>query len=126
MGAYSRSSGLRQLLALLLLLLLASAALARHRRRRSRKPRRSASRSQPGNNAPVWREVRSGKEEYTSVKGRETGVLIQTWARPGAQLRNGWIMPIGGWLVVAGRAASSGLFHWCTGRSSCTTSRPAG
>ena len=32
---------------------------------------------QPGNNAPVWRDVRSGKEGITTVQGRETGVLIQ-------------------------------------------------
>jgi hypothetical protein len=35
--------------------------------------------SQPGNNAPVWRDVRKeGQEHYTSVKGRETGVLVRT------------------------------------------------
>lgn len=32
---------------------------------------------QPLNNAPVWRDVRSGDPGYTSVKGRETDVLIQ-------------------------------------------------
>ena len=36
---------------------------------------------QPGNNAPVWREVRSGEANYTSIKGPETGVLIQQQAR---------------------------------------------
>ena len=36
---------------------------------------------QPGNNAPVWREVRKeGAENYTSIKGRETGVLIQPYS----------------------------------------------
>src|SRR6266436_10421019 len=57
--------------------------------------------SQPGNNAPVWREVRSGKEEYTSVKGRETGVLIQTYGETWRQLKNAWITPIVGWLIAA-------------------------
>ena len=42
---------------------------------------------QPGNNAPVWREVRSGKEEFTTVKGRETGVLIQTDGQTWRELR---------------------------------------
>jgi formate dehydrogenase subunit gamma len=55
---------------------------------------------QPGNNAPVWREVRSGKEEYTSIKGRETGVLVQTEGESWRQLRNGPITFYGGWLVV--------------------------
>ena len=36
---------------------------------------------QPGNNAPVWREVQSGEANYTSIKGPETGVLIQQQAR---------------------------------------------
>src|SRR5689334_16949761 len=36
---------------------------------------------QPGNNAPVWREVKSGGENYTSIKGPETGVLIQQQAK---------------------------------------------
>ena len=55
---------------------------------------------QPGNNAPVWREARSGKEEYTAVKGRETGVLIQTEGETWRKLRNGPITLYGGWLVV--------------------------
>lgn len=55
---------------------------------------------QPGNNAPTWREVRSGKEGYTAVKGRETGVLIQTAGETWRKLRNGPITVYGGWLVV--------------------------
>ena len=34
--------------------------------------------SQPLNNAPVWREVRSGAPQTTTVRGRETNVLIQS------------------------------------------------
>jgi formate dehydrogenase subunit gamma len=38
---------------------------------------------QPLNNAPVWREVRSGTPQVTTVRGRETNILIQpqgeTW-----------------------------------------------
>ena len=67
---------------------------------------------QPGNNAPVWRDVKSGQPNYTSIPGRETGVLIQPQARfPGQdamstageawrKFRNGPIMFYGGWLVV--------------------------
>ena len=57
--------------------------------------------SQPYNNAPTWRDVRSGKEEYTSVKGRETGILVQTYGETWRQLKNGWITPIVGWLIAA-------------------------
>ncbi len=67
---------------------------------------------QPGNNAPVWRDVRSGESNYTSVPGREAGVLIQPQARfPGQdgmstageawrKFRNGPITFYGGWLIV--------------------------
>jgi len=68
--------------------------------------------TQPGNNAPVWRDVQSGKPQFTSIPGRETEVLIQPQARfPGQehrstageawrQFRNGPVTFYGGWLVV--------------------------
>jgi len=67
---------------------------------------------QPGNNAPVWREVRSGQPNYASIPGREAGVLVQPAARfPGQdamttageawrKFRNGPVTFYGGWLVV--------------------------
>jgi formate dehydrogenase subunit gamma len=68
--------------------------------------------TQPGNNAPVWREVQRGTPNYTSIPGRETDVLIQPQARfPGQavrstageawrQFRNGPVTFWGGWLVI--------------------------
>jgi len=56
---------------------------------------------QPGNNAPVWREVRKeAQEHYTSVKGRETGVLVQSAGDTWRRIRNGPITFYGGWLIV--------------------------
>ena len=67
---------------------------------------------QPGNNAPVWRDVKSGQQNYSSLPGRETSVLVQPQARfPGQEsmstageawrkFRNGPITFYGGWLVV--------------------------
>jgi len=56
---------------------------------------------QPGNNAPVWREVRKeGQEHNTTVKGRETGVLVQSAGDTWRRLRNGPVTFYGGWLVV--------------------------
>src|SRR5204863_6181609 len=67
---------------------------------------------QPGNNADVWRDVRQGKPNFTSIPGRETDVLVQPQARfPGQggmstageawrKFRNGPITFYGGWLVV--------------------------
>ena len=37
--------------------------------------------AQPGNNAPVWRNVQSGKPNFTTVRGVDTEVLIQPPAR---------------------------------------------
>jgi len=69
--------------------------------------------TQPGNNAPVWREVQSGAPtNYTSIPGREMNVLVQPPARflgqdvrvtageAWRQFRNGPMTFYGGWLVV--------------------------
>ena len=43
--------------------------------------------TQPGNNAPVWREVQSGTPNYSATQGREMGVLIQPRAQfPGQKV----------------------------------------
>lgn len=114
MGAVSILPSLtgRVLLALVLPLLLGfggGAALAQQETQAERQQ------VQPGNNAPVWREVRKeGQEHYTSVQGRETGVLIQSLGQTWRELRNGWIIPIVGWLIVFA-ACVVGLFHWFHG-----------
>lgn len=68
--------------------------------------------NQPGNNAPVWREVQRGDPNFTSLPGREMNVLIQPPARflgqetrttageAWRQFRNGPMTFYGGWLVV--------------------------
>jgi formate dehydrogenase subunit gamma len=77
---------------------------------------------QPGNNAPVWREVHSGEANYTSIKGRETDVLIQPQARFAGQkrfntsgeawreFRNGTVTFYGGWLVALVLLALAGVY----------------
>ena len=70
--------------------------------------------TQPYNNAPMWGEVRKGEPQYTSIKGRETGVLVQTYGETWRQLRNAWITPIGGWLIAL-VAAAIGVFYWRRG-----------
>jgi formate dehydrogenase subunit gamma len=78
--------------------------------------------NQPGNNSEVWREVRSGQPNYTSIPGRETGVLIQQQARfPGQDVmstageawrkfRNGPITFYGGWIIVLVLAAIAAFY----------------
>jgi formate dehydrogenase subunit gamma len=68
--------------------------------------------SQPYNNAPTWRDVRSGKEEYTSIKGRETGVLVQTYGETWRQLKNGWVTPIVGWAVALVVLVIGAFYRW--------------
>ena len=95
-------AGLRQaVLGLsLLLTMLGGTAWAQAQDSRVQESQAQRQQVQPGNNAPVWREVRSGKEEYTSVKGRETGILIQTEGESWRRLRNSPISFYGGWLIV--------------------------
>ena len=66
-------------------------------RAQAQQERRTA---QPGNNAPVWEQVRSGNQGYTSLPGREMGVLVQSAGETWRQIRNGPVTFYGGWLVV--------------------------
>ena len=101
--------------------LLAAAALAlpvavRAQSDDSSKAQVERSAAQPGNNAPVWRDVKSGESNYTSLPGRETGVLIQQPLRfPGQsgfatageawrKFRNGPLTFYGGWLLIVAAA----------------------
>ncbi|MEC4718950.1 formate dehydrogenase subunit gamma [Noviherbaspirillum sp. CPCC 100848] len=78
--------------------------------------------TQPGNNAPVWRQVKEGTNHYTSLPGPEMGVLIQPKAQfPGQdrattageawrQYRNGPLMQIGGWLLILAVLALAAVY----------------
>ena len=86
------------------------------------KQQRERAQVQPGNNQPVWTEVRSGRPNHTSLPGRETGVLIQPQARfPGQerfstageawrQFREGTVTFWGGWLLVIVTLAIAALY----------------
>jgi formate dehydrogenase subunit gamma len=83
---------------------------------------------QPGNNAPMWRQVGSGVEGVTSLPkstAPEAGVLIQPFTQyPGSrltnageawrQVRNNWIIPYGGSLVLI-VLGGLGLYYWRKG-----------
>jgi len=83
--------------------------------------------SQPGNNTPFWRAVReSGNTPGVSnLPGLEQGVLIQPFVQyPGSrlasageswrQVRNQWILPYGGALLLIVSLAIA-LFYWKRG-----------
>ena len=83
---------------------------------------------QPGNNAPVWRAVGAGAQGTSSLpksEAPEAGILIQPFVQyPGApltnageawrQVRNNWIIPYGGSLVLIVFGAIA-LFYWRKG-----------
>ena len=59
--------------------------------------------TQPGNNAPVWRDVRKGESPYqtTQVRGVETNILVQPAGETWRQIRNGPVTLYGGILLIA-------------------------
>src|SRR5688572_22198738 len=69
---------------------------------------------QPLNNAPVWRDVRSGDNPYqtTQVRGIETNILVQTQGEIWRQIRNGPITVYGGWLIIAALIAILAFYLW--------------
>jgi formate dehydrogenase subunit gamma len=83
--------------------------------------------TQPGNNAPFWRAVReSGATPgVTTQTGAEAGTLVQPFIRyPGSrfttageawrEVRNRWILPYGGSLILLAVLALA-LFYWRRG-----------
>lgn len=83
------------------------------------------SKVQPGNNAPVWREVSGGVTGQTMLPYPEYGNLIQGFVQyPGSklttageawrQVRNNWIIPYGGSLLLIVLVAIA-LFYFTKG-----------
>ncbi len=83
---------------------------------------------QPGNNAPMWRAVGQGTTGVTTLpyaQAPEAGNMIQRFVQyPGSnftnageawrQVRNNWILPYGGSLIVIALLALA-LFYWRKG-----------
>jgi len=80
--------------------------------------------TQPLNNAPFYRDVRSGDinaYQTTQVRGVETNILVQSEGEMWRRVRNGPITVYGGWLFVAA-FLGAGLFYWWKGK--ITTHEP--
>src|SRR5687768_105306 len=80
--------------------------------------------TQPLNNAPFYRDVRSGDinaYQTTQVRGVETNVLVQSEGEIWRRIRNGPITVYGGWLFVLA-FLGAGLFYWWKGK--ITTHEP--
>ena len=67
--------------------------------------------TQPLNNAPVWKEIRSGIPQTTSLPGRETNVLIQSEGQTWRAVRVP-IATVGGALVALTLLALLGFYAW--------------
>ena len=86
------------------------------------------SKVQPGNNSPVWRQVGQGATGVTTLpyaQAPEAGNMVQKFVQyPGSnvtnageawrQVRNNWILPYGGSLIVIALVALA-LFYWKKG-----------
>ncbi|WP_454764721.1 formate dehydrogenase subunit gamma [Cupriavidus campinensis] len=68
--------------------------------------------TQPGNNAPVWREINSDQPHYSSLPAKEAGVLIQRTGQRWRLFRNGVLTVWGGWLLVLVPSAILAFFAW--------------
>jgi formate dehydrogenase subunit gamma len=78
--------------------------------------------TQPLNNAPVWREVRSGVPAETTVVGRETNVLIQPTLRlpglPAVSAGEAWrlarppLSTAGGAIIALSLLALAAFYRW--------------
>jgi formate dehydrogenase subunit gamma len=109
-------SRLTQLLAALtaaMLLVAAAPAGAQQPQSDSASAQAQRQETQPLNNAPVWREVRSGSPGVTDVRGVETGVLVQSGGETWRQVRE----PIAFWggVVVAFSVLGLALAHLVLG-----------
>ena len=74
--------------------------------------------TQPGNNAPFWRDVREGERnayQTSQVRGVDTTILVQTEGEIWRQFRNGPLVVYGGWLLVVAFLLV-GLFYAWRGR----------
>lgn len=70
--------------------------------------------TQPGNNAPFWRDVRGGDNSYqtTQVRGVESSVLMQSEGETWRQVRNNLVTVYGGWLLVLIMAIIGAFYRW--------------
>jgi len=70
--------------------------------------------TQPGNNAPVWRDVRKGENPYqtTQVRGVETNILVQSAGETWRQFHSGPLPLYSGLLLIAMLLLIFGYYRW--------------
>ena len=70
--------------------------------------------TQPGNNAPFWRDVREGENPYqtTQVRGVDTNILVQPSGETWREIRNGPISLYGGILLIVVPLLIFAFYQW--------------
>lgn len=70
--------------------------------------------TQPGNNAPVWRDVRKGENPYqtTQVRGVETNILVQPAGETWRQIHNGPLPLYSGLLLIVMLLLIFSYYRW--------------
>jgi formate dehydrogenase subunit gamma len=69
----------------------------------------------PGNNAPFWREVRSGQQGFVSIPNKSAGTLVQSDGESWRNFRNGLYRTWAGYILL-GTVALLSLFFALRGR----------
>ena len=91
-------------------------------------PRRCAPELAPGgrpdNDAPFWREVRSGQQGYVSIPNKAAGTLVQSDGESWRKFRNGPYRTWSGYILL-GTVALLSLFFALRGRIGIEEGAPA-
>jgi formate dehydrogenase subunit gamma len=98
---------------MLLAMLLAPVAQTRAETTAQEQAKRQS--TQPGNNAPVWRDVRRGENAYqtSQVRGVETNILVQSSGQTWRQLRPP--LALAGGMLIATALLAMFAFYWWRG-----------
>jgi formate dehydrogenase subunit gamma len=112
MHGIDRMRWLRRLLVLLCLSALPQFAAAQAQEGAAGQAQRQV--TQPGNNAPFWRDVREGINPYqtTQVRGVDTKILVQPGGETWREIRNGPISLYGGLLLIVVPFLILGFYRW--------------
>ncbi|MBD1556859.1 formate dehydrogenase subunit gamma [Vibrio sp. S9_S30] len=62
--------------------------------------------------ADYWRQVKDGVEGYTTSQGLEQGVLINTTGQRWREIRNKWITPLGGYVILGAAGVLLAFYLW--------------
>lgn len=92
----------------------AAAAEAEAAEAQAQETQQAAAQGATNPRSDYWRDVRHGAQGTTVIRGQETGVLINAGGQAWRAFRNGTVIVLGGWVLVAVVGALA-LYHLLTG-----------